>query len=646
MSKAKTGKKASPVKIIIIVLILAVIGFIIYSVIASASLMAGIVPAEITQLQKKDLENTVSVSGIVESQTFRQVSANLSYTIDSVNVEVGDKVKAGDILATLSTDDLQNQIVQQQSNIDSSNINTQYSVSDAEKRYNDALAQINDGTYPEIYNAKLSLDNAEEALRKAKEKYDEQVKLAGSDKDNQLISAKKGVESAKYELDCAYADYLEVKKDVDGEDYKDIKDLKKAYDDAKKEYDSRYSQIKNDEITKAREAYESALTSYTYLSYVAQNDPASVTQIQITDAQKAYAEAEAKLNELEAKYNVETTTKTYEKAMDAYTKAKADIDTANSAKLKNAERSYERAKASYDNAVNSLNSVKNGTDISLDSYSDAINDAQNAVDKAREAYSLAQKNAQSSLSTLKAAADREKVLSENDSQLISLEILKEKLDDCVIKAPCDGTITQVNATEGAMPTGTLFIIEDTENLKMTASVKEYNISELKEGLEVTVTIPSLNNREFSGVVSKIAPAGTKGMDGKSDGTASFNVEIIIHSDADSGILIGMTSKCKAVTSSKKDVFAIGYDALVEEADGSCYVYTIDRIENANGTATARKIAVDTGFECDAEIEIISPDISEGMDIVTNSGEMSDGAVVLDTAALGNALQQYAGGSEE
>lgn len=639
MAKAGTSKKkGSKIKVIILIIVLVLIALFIMMIISSMSMMKGMTMADTMSLERKDIENTVSVSGIVESQTFKQVSANLQYNVEKINVEVGDKVKAGDVLATLNSDDLQDQIVQQQANIDNSSINTEYSVSNAEKQYNDTLAQINDGSYPEIRSAKITLDNAESALEKAKKNYEDQLAIQGSDKDNQLIAAQKSVDSAKTELDYAYDDYMEIKDEVEKEDYSSIKDLKKAYDDAKKEYNSRYSETKNKEIFDARQKYEKALTEVSYLTSMQMVDPTLVNEASITKAQKTLAEAEAKLAELEAKYDVETTEDTYEKAMETYTKAKADIDSANTAKLKNAERNYERTKASYENAVNSLNSVKNGSETSLESYEDAIKDAQKSVDNARESYNLALKNSQTTLSSLKTNADREKVLSENNAQLIALEILKEKLDDCVITAPCDGTITAVNCTEGSAAVGVMFIIEDLDNLKMTASIKEYSVSQIKPGLDVKVTIPSLNNKEFDGVISKLSPAGIKGANGKSDGSASFSVEILIRDTKDSGVLIGMTSKCTAVTGSASNVFAVGYDSLVEEADGSCYVYTCDRIEGGNGTATARKIPVEIGFESDAELEIISDELTEGMDIITNSGDMTDGGVIILTDAFGEALQ--------
>ncbi|MGN1106049.1 MAG: efflux RND transporter periplasmic adaptor subunit, partial [Huintestinicola sp.] len=526
---------------------------------------------------------------------------------------------------------------------DSTTVNTEYSLSTAEKNYNEALAQINDGSYPEIRNAKLSLDNAEEALRKAREKYNDQLEIQGSDRDSQLISAQKGVESAKFELECAKADYLEAKDDKENEDYSDIKALKEAYDDAKKEYDSRYSSIKSEELRKARESYESALSNYTYLSSMLEYGSNIVSNASVSEAQQKLTEAKTKLAELEAKYDVERTEDTYEDSLEAYTKAKADIDSANSIALKNAERTYERAKTGYENAQNTLKSIEDGNDTSIKNYKEAVDDAQTAYDTAKESYDLAVKNANSTLSTLKAQADREKVLSTNDSQLINLEILKGKLDDCVIKAPCDGTITSVNAVEGSPAAGTLFIIEDLDNLKMTATVKEYNVSTLKPDMKVTVTIPSLNNAEFDGVISKIAPTGVKAVDGKSDGTASFEVEVLIHGTKDKGVLIGMTSKCTAITGSAENVFAVTYDAIVEDADGQSYVYAADMIEGGNGTATARRINVTTGFESDAEVEISSDELTEGLELISNAGDVTDGGMVIITSAFGAAIQGASAG---
>ncbi|MGN0641911.1 MAG: efflux RND transporter periplasmic adaptor subunit [Huintestinicola sp.] len=631
----KSARKPVKVKTIIIIAVIVLLILAVVLVASSVSMMSGMTYAETSKLEKKNLENTVSVSGIVESSTFKSVASNLSYNVETVNVEVGDKVKKGDILCTLNTDDLQDQILQQQASIDAGNISSEYSISEAEKSYNETLAKINDGTYPEIYNAKNTLDNAQSVLDKAEAKYKEQSEIAGTDRDSQLVSAENSVESAKSELDYAYADYTETKEEVENEDYSSIKQLKEAYDEAKKEYNSRHSADKNEKLRQAREKYETALEYYKYLSAMYSSDPSIVSADSVAEAKAAAEAAKAELAELEVKYDVKNTEDAYEQALDSYTEAKANIDAANKSKLTNAERTYERAKSSYETAQKNLELVKNGNDISLKEYKDAVTEAQKSLDSANENYSIAVKNAESTLASLKASADREKMVSENNSQIVALDILMKKLDEAVITAPCDGTVTSVNALEGSAAVGTLFIIEDTDNLKMTATVKEYSVGELKEGMDVTVKASALGDKEFDGVISKIAPTAVKGPDGKSDGTSSFSIEVLIRDTKDSGMLIGMTAKMTAVTDSAENVFAVGYDALVEDSDGSSYIFAADSLQQ--GTAAARRIDVETGFESDAEIEIISDELTEGMEIINNGGDMTDGGVVIIANELAAAV---------
>ena len=48
-----------------------------------------------------------------------------------------------------------------------------------------------------------------------------------------------------------------------------------------------------------------------------------------------------------------------------------------------------------------------------------------------------------------------------------------------------------------------------------------------------------------------------------------------------------------------------------------------------------------GFESDAEIEIISDELTDGMTIITNAGDVTDGGVVIIASALGDAVQSAA-----
>ena len=75
---------------------------------------AALMPVSTETLQRMNLQNTVSLTGTVESETGRKVYSTLSYPVESVNVAVGDVVQEGDVLAKLKTSDLELDIAQQQ----------------------------------------------------------------------------------------------------------------------------------------------------------------------------------------------------------------------------------------------------------------------------------------------------------------------------------------------------------------------------------------------------------------------------------------------------------------------------------------------------------------------------------------------------
>lgn len=63
-----------------------------------------------TTLKKKTLENTVSASGVVASAKSINLSSSLNTTMTKLNVQVGDSVKKGDVLAQFDTKDLDKDI--------------------------------------------------------------------------------------------------------------------------------------------------------------------------------------------------------------------------------------------------------------------------------------------------------------------------------------------------------------------------------------------------------------------------------------------------------------------------------------------------------------------------------------------------------
>ncbi|MBQ8978176.1 MAG: efflux RND transporter periplasmic adaptor subunit, partial [Oscillospiraceae bacterium] len=107
MKKKKKGI-AGKIILVVVLLLLAAGGFLIWQSVNAMKNMAMVEPME---LKKKDLRNTVTFSGIVESNTFEQVTSGMNLPIATVNVKEGDIVKKGDILATLDSDTIEDDIL-------------------------------------------------------------------------------------------------------------------------------------------------------------------------------------------------------------------------------------------------------------------------------------------------------------------------------------------------------------------------------------------------------------------------------------------------------------------------------------------------------------------------------------------------------
>ncbi len=78
---------------------------------------------------------------------------------------------------------------------------------------------------------------------------------------------------------------------------------------------------------------------------------------------------------------------------------------------------------------------------------------------------------------------------------VGLRSARQALADMTLKAPFDGVITQVMAEEGqyitSMPPSPIAVLVDTSTLELKVPIPERVLSQVKEGMEVTILIPTL-----------------------------------------------------------------------------------------------------------------------------------------------------------
>ena len=87
----------------------------------------------------------------------------------------------------------------------------------------------------------------------------------------------------------------------------------------------------------------------------------------------------------------------------------------------------------------------------------------------------------------------------------ALAEVKAYLNEVIIKAPMDGSVTTINSKEGELvSTGTqMAIVSDLKGTWVEVSVKETDLAKVREGQKVVVKVPAYKEKEFTGIVSTI-----------------------------------------------------------------------------------------------------------------------------------------------
>ncbi len=170
-------------------------------------------------VSRGSVTNTVSTTGTVAAQSTTDLSFDQSGRVSGVNVSLGQEVKAGDVLAEIESDDLEDAVTTAEANLSSAQTklnqllkgssesdlaSADQSVIQAQANYDQAVRTLEDLADGVSDSERLS---AEQAVVSAQATYD-QAKLALSDlmaspTDSERIAAEQSVISAQAQLDQA-----------------------------------------------------------------------------------------------------------------------------------------------------------------------------------------------------------------------------------------------------------------------------------------------------------------------------------------------------------------------------------------------------------------------------------------------------------
>lgn len=144
----------------------------------------------------------------------------------------------------------------------------------------------------------------------------------------------------------------------------------------------------------------------------------------------------------------------------------------------------------------------------------------------------------------------------------SLEDAKERRENLIVLAPCDGTIATLDVSEGdEIASGALMCsILEGEDMNLTIAVDELDVVEVAVGQKVKITVDALPDAEMDGEVYKIAPVGSN-----SGGVTTYDVELTFDA-AGSGVRSGMNATGEITVASAEDTLYVPVDALMTIGD--------------------------------------------------------------------------------
>ena len=547
-------------------------------------------------LQRTTLAKTMSASGVVESANTCNIYSTQNYPVQEIYVSLGDRVKAGDILAKLDMSKLKNDIAQAELNLK----NAQNSAAE------DKRSQANSITNAQISleMSRLSLErqmlntaNAESDLKKAE---------ADTEKPFDSYIHDKAIEDAKINLQRRTDELKTSEKDLQkalGEDF-DNYTYKNTLSDAEKNYDR-----KRDDEELAYQNYYNALNRYHNTQSEADWNSLQNAQTALNTAIRAVEDAETALDR--AKKNLTRAESDFSLDNPAVISAEGSLIKAQN-NLTDAQRSYERALSDKERAIQDY----------LDSNTTKLKSMQKSYADSQNQLQSAQISLESAQNSLEQAIGRS--VSSNTSvelQLLNLERLNSQLAEGMIIAAADGVVTEINAKVGAVPNGILFVIEDVDNLYVSANVKEYSLSELQLGQRCYVTTEATANMVYDAELTYISP---KAVSPAGSTSVEFEIKAKMN-NTNPGVKIGMNAFLNIISAMKSDIYAVPLSAVVTIGRES-FVYIYENDER-------KALAVSVGLKTSTQAEITGDGLRDGLMIVILPDDTGAGGSV--TVPSGN-----------
>ena len=497
-------------------------------------------------VKRGDVVEEVSATGTVKSAEDINLRFETSGTVEQIYVSEGSQVKQGIQLVKLATGKLYSQFLQ------------------AQASYNEAKAKLDKllvgATTEEIQVAERVVENARVVLEDVKAKaendlnedYDDAIDIF----DNAYFDADKAMKKLKtlFGVDSLYEEY---RSDLSFRSTQ----VKVETKNKKEEADSAFENLK--ELVAAirnNSSHDNVDNSFdAFLSYLRVIRDALDSAGNLIDLVILHSE---------------------------YGQTQWDTDKDN----------IESGRTTINGAVSDVISAQQALATQKVTNQTNINSAENTLKKAED--DLAKIKAvprEVDIAVYKADVDKTKA---------SMVELQQKLNDAVLKAPIDATITKVNVKIGETVVAggeSVISLISVNNFEIKVDVPEADIGKVKSENPAQIVLDAFPEKVWAGRVVEIEPAETL-----IEGVVYYRVTVVFD-EVDERIKSGMSADLTIETNKKENVLFIPYRAIVFK-DGK-------KIVRVSEGKEIREAEVETGLKGnEGEVEIVSG-LNEGDQVI-------------------------------
>lgn len=639
---------------------------------------------QVVTLKKGSVTNSVSEKGRVVPSNSLEVFAEKPLSITNINVKVGDQVKKGDIIAELDSSSIEEQLKSRRAQKSATEKNLSAQISAAKKRLQEAISGRDSGKNPALVAAETSLTQAMDQYLSAQKSYDDFKKSLDERYNQGIIQERNTRENLAYQEEATDLKYKQLQDDLnknankitDNRAMASDKSRQSAYlqnelDNEKRRLTELGISIKEEQgrLSEAQEKVTSLQSEKSALQ--AKKDQLTLQESQeksqekLTKIKNDLAQVNSDIienqNAIEA-INFEQIKKSANENINRLTRTQNEVEievnriSEDLANVKADEQKYTSEADALEKELEAQEKQIDTTKLEVkkakeDIYADAdkvlksqkarddeLKTLEQNVKTARDNYESAKKNLESTkvqvANEISGLSDNLKTARAGVNNLDNVEIenLTKELEKVLIKAPVDGTVTEVNAKKGQAPAGSVAKIETIDTLRIESQIKEYDKNSVSVGTSVEITSDSVMGETYKGKVISIDPVPMPTSEENKSGEVLYKTVIEINEGQDIKLAPGMTLRVKYILSQEKDTFKVPTDAIFER-DGKNYVLALK--EMGKDKYQIEKVEVNFGLSNDAETAIKSKNLKEKDKILATSGGYGEGNIVKIEDSLGD-----------